>query len=63
MDAVRSPRVVVPAGSGDDRATMLQARVDRWWPDLTAGLSLLYPDDAERVGSALLDLVTAAFVA
>ncbi|MGL5850120.1 MAG: alpha-amylase family glycosyl hydrolase, partial [Phycicoccus sp.] len=63
VDAVPSPRVVVPSGSGTDRAVMLQARVDRWWPDVAAGLSLLYPDDVGRVGSALLDLATAAFLA
>ncbi|MGL5860835.1 MAG: alpha-amylase family protein [Phycicoccus sp.] len=62
VDAVPSPRVVVPTGPGTDRAVMLQARVDRWWPDVAAGLSLLYPDEVGRVGSALLDLATAAFL-
>ncbi|MGL4744319.1 MAG: amylosucrase [Dermatophilaceae bacterium] len=62
VDAAPSPRVVVPAGLGASRAGVLQDRVDRWWPDVAAGLAVLYPDDVEAVGAALLEAVTTAYV-
>ncbi len=53
---------VVPAPAPRvDRATMFQARVERWLPDLVAGLALLY--GAERAPGLAADLVELAHTA
>ena len=42
----------------------LTARIDRWWPDVTAGLAHLYPADVAKATAARLEpLVRAAFEA
>ncbi len=49
-------------GLGADRAEMLRARLDRWWPDLHAGLVELYgADRALRTGTELVTLAARAF--
>ncbi len=45
----------------DDRAVMFRARVERWLPDLVAGLALLYGD--ERAPGLAADLVELAHTA
>ena len=45
-----------------DRLVMLQARVERWWPDLVSGLEALYgPERAAALGRGLVDLAARAY--
>ncbi len=47
----------------DHEAEMFGARLVRWWPDLLAGLSDVYPPDvADALGRRLIESAAAAFV-
>jgi amylosucrase len=53
---------VTVRGVVGDRLTMLQARVERWWPDLVGGLAALYgPERATTLAAELVDLASRAY--
>jgi amylosucrase len=57
----QAPTVSVRGVEGE-RLVMLQARVERWWPDLVAGLEALYgPERAVALGGSLVDLAGRAY--
>ncbi|KRE61627.1 alpha-amylase family protein [Nostocoides sp. Soil756] len=61
MSATVPPTPPLPGGAPPDRAEMLAARLQRWWPDLYGGLAVLYgPGRAETVGAALVTLAARA---
>lgn len=50
------------AGLPEHERTTLVLRLDRWWPDLLAALTALYPEhDVAALGRRLVDLAVAAF--
>ena len=56
------PSIPVPEGLGRDREVMLRTRVERWWPDLLAGLTAVYGvQRAPVLGADLVELAAAAF--
>ena len=56
------PSFPVPEGLAGDRATMLRTRVERWWPDLLAGLTAVYgAERAPVLGADLVELAAAAY--
>ncbi len=59
---VPPPSIPVPEGLSSDRAAMLRLRVERWWPDLLAGLTAVYgARRAPELGADLLELAATAF--
>ena len=59
---VPPPSVPAPPGLSEDRAVMLRARVERWWPDLLQGLTAVHgPDRAPDVGAELVALAGQAY--
>ncbi|MFL6080676.1 MAG: alpha-amylase family protein [Ornithinibacter sp.] len=59
---VPPPSIPVPAGLSSDRLVMLRTRVERWWPDLLAGLTPLYgAQRASVLGADLVELAATAF--
>ncbi|MBM6400378.1 alpha-amylase family protein [Phycicoccus sp. MQZ13P-5] len=59
---VPPPPAVPTADLGAERAEMLRARVERWWPDLHGALSALYgAERADRTGAELVGLAARAF--
>ncbi len=62
--AAPPPRPSLPEGTSPDRRTMFRLRLERWWPDVLAGLTPLYgAERATEVGAALVDLAASAFAA
>ncbi len=60
--ATPPPPTVSARGVSGDRLTMLQARVERWWPDLVHGLGTLYgPDRSEALANALVSVAATAY--
>jgi amylosucrase len=56
------PAAPLLEGLGHDRATMFEARLGRWWPDLVGGLEPLYgADRAGAIGARLVELAAAAY--
>ena len=56
------PPTLSVRGVTGDRLVMLEARVERWWPDLVAGLAAVYgPERAEALGSDLVGLAAKAY--
>ena len=57
------PRLAdVLADLSPDRRQTFELRVERWWPDLVAGLAALYrPDQVDALGERLLLLAATAF--
>jgi amylosucrase len=56
------PPTVSVRGVTGDRLVMLEARVERWWPDLVAGLAALYGEErAESLGAELVGLAGKAY--
>ncbi|WP_187366821.1 alpha-amylase family protein [Nocardioides dongxiaopingii] len=60
-DAVRSAAEALLTGLDDRRRTTFLLRLDRWWPDLLAGVAAVHAD-AERVATRLVEVAARGYV-
>ncbi|MFB9375818.1 amylosucrase [Kineococcus gynurae] len=60
---MRAPSYVLPPGFSEELRETFEVRVQRWWPDVEAGLAGVYPPErVAAVGSRLLQAAADAFV-